>query len=475
MYGFINLLITLFITIVLMFFCGQAVFAQGEQSAAPPSAEEAQPTAETGAAIEKLTLEDAINLALKSNRSIQNAEIEIDKAIDKTAAYRTRRLPSFKVTSLFSQPLTTVDFTFERGVFGTYENNGPLPDKDVKISSDRKPTALVIGQIQQPLTQLFRLNLNIKQLELSEEITREQSREQRQQIIADVKRVYYDILQIESATRSLEETTKLYEELERVTKNYVIQQAALKTDLMDVQARKAKVEYEMLTLKNALLTQKEQFNNLLGRDVRTEFNVSTTLETAQFLMRETDLVSAQEKALSQRPEVKQARLRYKQAQLDTRAKRVELIPDVSLSFNYISPFSYSDVLPKNVMSVGVNVEWEVFDWGRKKREVKEKKSAEKQADNTLRDIENATLIEVSSRYRKLQESCRFLRVTQMAQETARGNLQVVAYRYGSQAVLLKDVLQAQATLADANHQYQKALTAFWTAKADFEKAIGEEK
>lgn len=474
MYGFINLLITLLITIMLVFFCEKSVFAQEAQTATLPVAD-TQSAAETGAAVETLTLEAAINLALKSNRSIQNAEIETDKAFNRTAAYKTRRLPSFKVSTLFSQPLTSVDFTFEKGVFGTYDNTGPIPNNDVKITSDRKPTALVIGQVQQPLTQLFRLNLNIKQLELSEEITREQTRQQRQDVVADIKRVYYDIIQTESAAKSLEETTKLYDELERVTKNHVIQQAALKTDLMDVQARKAKVEYEMLTLKNALLTRKEELNNLLGRDVRTEFNVSTTLETAQFLMRETNLPSAQEKALEQRPEVKQARLKYKQAQLDTRAKKSELIPDVSLNFNYLSPFSYSDVLPKNVMSIGVNVEWEVFDWGRKKREIKEKKSAEKQADNTLRDVENATLIEVSSRYRKLQESCRLLQVTRMSQETAKGNLQVVAYRYGSQAVLLKDVLQAQAALADANHQYQKALTAFWTAKADFEKAIGEEK
>jgi hypothetical protein len=37
------------------------------------------------------------------------------------------------------------------------------------------------------------------------------------------------------------------------------------------------------------------------------------------------------------------------------------------------------------------------------------------------------------------------------------------------------VLQAQTVSANADYEYQKALLAFWTAKADFEKAIGEEK
>jgi outer membrane protein TolC len=41
-------------------------------------------------------------------------------------------------------------------------------------------------------------------------------------------------------------------------------------------------------------------------------------------------------------------------------------------------------------------------------------------------------------------------------------------------VLLKDVLEIQTSLADANHRYQAALLAYWTARADFEKALGEE-
>jgi outer membrane protein TolC len=36
-------------------------------------------------------------------------------------------------------------------------------------------------------------------------------------------------------------------------------------------------------------------------------------------------------------------------------------------------------------------------------------------------------------------------------------------------------LQSEATLAEANHQYQQALLGYWTAKAQLEKALGEEK
>jgi outer membrane protein TolC len=39
---------------------------------------------------------------------------------------------------------------------------------------------------------------------------------------------------------------------------------------------------------------------------------------------------------------------------------------------------------------------------------------------------------------------------------------------------MSDVLESQATLAEANHQFQEALLGYWTAQAEFEKALGED-
>jgi outer membrane protein len=46
--------------------------------------------------------------------------------------------------------------------------------------------------------------------------------------------------------------------------------------------------------------------------------------------------------------------------------------------------------------------------------------------------------------------------------------------YAQQAILLSVLLQQQASLATAEDQYRQALLAFWTARADFERALGEE-
>jgi outer membrane protein TolC len=241
-----------------------------------------------------------------------------------------------------------------------------------------------------------------------------------------------------------------------------------------VQTRVAKAEYEVLTLNNSLSTQKEQLNHLLGRDVRTEFSV-TDPETAQAVMRETDLMEARKRALEQRPEIREARLRLQQANLDKRIKKSERIPDVSLAFNTVTTVNYSNFVPRSATGIGIQVEWEVFDWGRKKHETAEKNRIIAQADNTVRETESKVLLEVNSRFRTLQESCQLIRIAQLAQTAARANVQIAANKYRLEAVLLKDVLTAQTSLANANYEYQKAVLSFWTAKADFEKALGEDK
>ena len=457
-----GLIRTKIIVLVTAFLCAGSTALAQEPLVVPPG-------------VEVLTLDKALDLALLNNRSARNARLEADKQDDRTAAARPHMLPGFKLNGGVSQPLSTFDTKFEKGVFGTFSGIGPVPNEDTIITSSTKPTAAIVGQLSQPLSQLYRIKLQIKQQEAAAEISRAQLSATEQALVNEVKRAYYAILQSQGAAQAAEANIKLYRELDRVTGEYVVQQVVLKTELMDVQTRLAKAEYELMQIQNQLLDQKEQLNHLLGRDVRTEFAVSSSDETVLAVMRETDLVAARTRALERRPEIREARLRIAQAKLDTRIKKSEFIPDVSLTVNYATTFSYSNFVPRSLSGVGVQVEWEVFDWGRKKHEIAERERSVTEANNSLEDVQSQILIEVNARFRQIQESRQLLKVAKLAQTQARANVQLVAYKYKLDAVLLKDVLQAQTVLANSDYDYQKALLAFWTAKADFEKAIGEDK
>src|SRR6476661_6005669 len=301
---------------------------------------------------EVLTLDQAISLALRDNRDVMNAHLSIGKAEDGVAAAQTYRLPKFEFNALAGQQLVSPDFTFTKGVLGNYANVGPIPDRDIKMSTPSRPTAILFAQVTQPLSQLHRIRLNIKQAALLTDVAREQLRGQEQSVLNNVKRTYYAIVQTESALQSVRQALVFYRELERVTGDYVAQQVALKAEDLEVKTRLAKTETEELTVTNQLSTLKEQLNQLMGRDIRTEFRVAGVPEQSLF---ETDLAAARVRALDQRPEIKEAKLRVQQAELDKRVKKSEYIPDVSAALTYASPRNFDTYIPKNFAAAGVTM------------------------------------------------------------------------------------------------------------------------
>ncbi len=421
---------------------------------------------------EVLTLEQAIAIALGGNTQIKNAELDVSRAGEELAATRTRRPPNFSFEVIGSQQLTPIDFTFERGVFGTFPGTGPIPAEDTKLTTPLKPTAILTTRVTQPLSKLFKINLNLKQAELKIEIAREEVRLKRQEIARDVKRAYFALLQTESALEAALENVKMYKELDRVTGDYLAQQVVLKTEGLDMKSRLSQAEYETMTLVDQLGVQKQQLNLLLGRDVMTDFSVTNVADIDGF---ESDLTSARTRALDQRPELREARLKVKQAETDRRIKKSEFIPEISATFQHIATANFNSFIPRSYMNLGITVSWEVFDWGRKKRELAEKDMATEQARNAVREAESRVLIDVNEKFNKLRQARQFLAVTQMSRDAAVENVRVLTNRYKVQMSLLSDVLQAQSKLEQSNNQERQALLAFWTAKAEFENAIGEDK
>jgi len=423
---------------------------------------------EGSASVEVLTLDEAISLALRDSRQVRNAQLAVGEAGDEVSVTRTLRLPSMNLYTLASQQLVKQDAGLDNPSSTLFPGVAPF----FSIGIPRKPTAIFAGQVLEPLSQQYRIGLSIKEAELARDVESEKLRQVKQSTVNEVKQTYYGILQTQSARDSLLEAIRYYRELDRVMGDNVAQQVSLKSDSLEVKTRLAKAEYEALSLTNQLATEKERLNNLLGRDVRTDFRVAAVPDVDAV---DADLAHARSRALDQRPEVREARLKVKQAELDRRIKKSEYIPDVSIGFNYMTFQNFDQVVPKNSASIGIVMKWEVFDWGRKKSQLAEKDKTIEQSRNGLHQAESLVLIEVGDKFRKLRQARQALVVAQLKRETARENMRISVNKYKVQAALLSDTLQSQATLADTGYQYQQALLDFWTARAEYEKAIGVDK
>jgi outer membrane protein TolC len=73
----------------------------------------------------------------------------------------------------------------------------------------------------------------------------------------------------------------------------------------------------------------------------------------------------------------------------------------------------------------------------------------------------------------LENARRQLALSDATERAARQKLKEVQEQVKRQAALSRDLFQTQSDLASADSQQQQALAAFWKARADLRKAIGE--
>jgi len=417
-----------------------------------------------------LTLKQAIDIALANNSSLKIASLDIDKAQWELAEFKTKRLPAFSSSVLASQLLTEISFTVKAGTFGDYPGTGPIPSQDTKITTPRRPTALVMSQVTQPLSQIYKINLGVQAGRLNTTLTGEKQRYQRQAVVKQVKQAYYAVLLAESALDAAQASVKQYEEVDRVVLQRVSQEAALRSESLDVKAKLAYERLQLIQLKDTLDSRKETLNDLLGRDIRADYRVEQVPAES---FEEIELSSAQQKALASRPELREAQLNLRRADLDRRIAKADLIPDLGVAFNYLSPFN-TEFVPKNIASIGLELKWEPWDWGRRKAVVNQKIAVQNQAEAQVRDTQSKILIDVNSRYRKLRESRAQIAVANAGREAARQRLVEMTHKYEEKSVLLRDVLAERAAAASADDQYEQALLAFWSARSEFEQAMGED-
>jgi outer membrane protein len=416
-----------------------------------------------------LTLDAAVSLALGHNRRLTSAALSVENAEVSLETARWNRYPVFQVTALAAQSITEVAFSFPQGAFGTF-NEGPVPAVDTKVRSPRRP--LVVGQatVSQPLSQLPRLNLAMKATAASVEVERERQRGARQAVVANVRRLYYALVATDRALVAASESLETARQLAVVVQQRVGQRVVLRADGLEAQLRVAQAEESRMTLEHARATQMEQLNELLGRDLDTRFVVvAPTLDT-----RVADDVEAMAKrALDRRPDVKEARLAVARADLDRRLASAESIPDLSVQFSY-STVANVDVLPRNYTTLGLQVSWEPWDWGKRKRSVAQKVNVMTQAKLALQDLEDAAVREVTSAYRRVEQARVALGVVGLTEEVARERARVRVEQVRVAAVLPVEGLSAQTELARAGAQHQQALSDYWTARAQYELAIGED-
>lgn len=416
-----------------------------------------------------LTLEEALVIAVAENPKIKNAFLEIKKADNNIWAIKTRLFPKFDFSLYEAYHLTDESFEFEQGAFGDLPVIGPIPAETTSIETTPNFTTFITATVSQPISQLYEISLLIKQREIQKALYDQDFRASVLNITDEVKNEYYKILKTQSMLEAQNEKIVFLSSLLELVNRDVAQQRLLEKDSLEVQARLARAEYKQFKLKNSLATQKERFNKMLGRDIETPFSVVSVDYAEPFVV---NVQEAEELALKQRPEIESAELDIQFAENEVSVKKSKYIPEIGVQFQYIANLNV-ELLPENIATIGLFAKWDIFDWGRKQSEIAEKKKSVIQANNRLDEATSQVLIDVNSQIRNLEEATLLIGVTELEEIAAKENLRVVMNKYKVQDALLTQVLEAESSLEEKNSDHQKAILDYWSARANLDRAIGE--
>ncbi len=413
-----------------------------------------------------LPLDQALSMARQQNRPLQAARLGVDSATRDAEIFRAQKKPIFDVKVGSGTLVAPLSFRFATGVFGTLPDAGPIPPSDVTITTNPRLSTVIFASVTQPLTQLPRIGHGEQAAALGAQVAAEQVRLEEAALVANVRKAYYAIVQAESAARAREDSVRSARELLRLTEQYESQRVALPADVLAARAGLQLQEQQAAITARAAQGYREQLNALVGRGVDEPFAVESfrPVEAGDL-----DLRVAETQAIESRPEVRIARLQARRAAAALAATRTPGMPDLNLAFEYTGFYGF-EVLPHHGALLGVLATWEPWDWGRSKAERDQKRIVQGQAALAATEAESLVRVDIRARFRALQDAFAMVAVSEAGRDAARERLRVATDRFAQDAALQRDVLDAQARLAEADAAREQAIGNYWSARAEFERA-----
>ena len=426
----------------------------------------AQKTSNTAPPPRQITLQEAVQLALKHNHDIRIAGYTVEEKERAKQVARSTYFPSIRNDSSFMHATDTELIQIKSGSLGI-AGGTPIPPVDAIISQGGKNFITSGTQITQPLTNLLKVRKENDLAQAELKASREKAQLTGNDVALAVHQVYYEVLIAQAHRSATEARIKASEALQRERVEQVKFGSSLEENLIDSRAQQLQAKQELLTTDFQLTDLKLKLNDLIGLPLATALDLDPGVPEFQETCPRKDCVTA---AIESHPEILAARAEVQKAQAAVGLAKTDMwVPDVEAFARY----SHQENVPflaRNFGTFGVHFGYDVFDSGRKKALVREHQAQLSQARENLAKLTDAVELSVETAFNKLERTQQMLKVSEellalrtesnrvRQQELIRGaalNSQAdaaTAQEYDAKALLLQsqmDYLQAHDELLDA--------------------------
>jgi outer membrane protein TolC len=417
-----------------------------------------------------LTLDQAIDLALKQNHSIHLRSLSVDQMKSKKDQARSNYLPQIKASGSVLHITELAGVNIPAGALGNFPATGPIPSTSLVIDQGSLTGYTGGVGLEQPLTQLFRINQ--ANIAAKQDILVAQTQlDQTQDAVAlQVRQLYYNILINKEKLQAYQEQLAAAKVKDEESRNDVQRGNALEIATIQSQASILQAHQQTLILKLQGDDLHRQLANLLGLPVSTRLDLDTGT-TAQNLVIPSR-ADAVRLAMSQNQDLRAARQTLEKAKAGLAAARDAYIPDVTA----LSRYSYQSGIPflvHNFGTFGFSLSYDLFDGGRREAQVREARSEVRSAEVNVDRLQSEIEVQVQAAYDQIEELKEMVDVAEQAVKVRTEGARLADRQFEQNAALSSARSQAHADLLTANASLLEADFSLSLAEANLKRTIGQ--
>jgi outer membrane protein TolC len=397
--------------------------------------------AAAGAETLKLSVKDAISMALENNNQVKAALHTSHAARQGVVSATSRYLPavSFEETLAASNsPTNTFMMKLDEGRF---------TQNDFQISTLNNPSAAhdfkTALSLQQPL---FVPSLApLREMAVKDAQKSELELEAARQGIAF--QVFFTYLDVQKADAKLVAANKAVADAHENMRLATVRTAAgvgLRSDELRSRTHLSMVEQQQISANNTLTLARMKLAMLTGMPEESSFEVSGLLESVTVPSMSEQIIS---EALLNRVEIKQSQVDLEKSEAALRLARSEYLPTVGAFASYQlnakdAPFTSDN----DAWTAGVSLKWNVFDGFRRGSERKRALSGQSAAREMLESATKDVRYQLKESYLRREEAGKQLEVARHAVLDAEETVRLLTKRYENSLATMVELLDAQTAL-----------------------------
>ena len=424
-------------------------------------------TPQQGAENRHLTLSEAVQLALAQNHALKIARLKVVENEHKKAGQRSAYFPTIKNESNILHVTELEGIAIPAGVFGT-AGGTLVPGRTVNLPQGQTTLFSSGTQISQPLTQLIRIRDANQMAAADVAVSRDDLKKTETEVALQVHTLYFGILITRLQKQAAEQETAYATERLRESEDDVLKGNALKVAAIQGKAGLLESQQSVLTAELQLTDLNTELNDLLGLPLDTSLELDPAVPSSFELRPREEYVQT---AWSENPEIMAAEDAVRKSKAGVAAAKSAYIPDVTA----FARQSYQDGVPflvRNFGTFGVNLTYDVFDFGKRRAAVRAGEAELAQAEENLQRLKDQVAVGIQRDYDKLERTRNLVNVAKQVVELRQESERLTRNQLSQGVVLVSDRRQSTAATSKAQADYLQASLGYLLAWAELEQAVG---